>query len=288
MNPPGASDLSTIGSTVNIHGPPTSTSVVSRDFFTENSDLVPRNDEECRKASHIEAEQGECEKYLASEPDHESIQSATPNTCRQCGESFKSQAGPNNHALRSKHGSYECKCGQKFTRSDVIRRHLDRYQPAIARYSCLLCPRHRGDNSFRRKSHLTKHLRGYHNLTLEQRHYYSEPCPFPDCPNHRYSSHSFATQRQFTDHMRLLHEESPFPCDVGNCSRIKGKGYFRKRDLIKHRQQQHPEAPEYVCPKDNILHGNRAFPCSLRCPGVVSIPVLTETSDLYGWVLVSE
>ncbi len=145
MSPPGASDLSTIGSTVNIHCPPTGTSVVSRDFFTENSDLVTRNDEECREASHIEAEQGDNEKYLASEPDHESIQSATPYTCRQCGESFESQTDLNYHALGSKHGSYECRCGQKFPRSDVIRRHLDRYRPAIERYSCRLSPRYRGD-----------------------------------------------------------------------------------------------------------------------------------------------
>ncbi len=124
MSPYGANELSTIGSIVKIHGPLTGTSVSSRNVFSENSDLVPLNDEECRKASHIEAEQGDREKYLAREPNHESIKSAIPNTCRQCSKPFKSMTDLNNHARANKHGSYECKCGQKFTRSDVFKRHV--------------------------------------------------------------------------------------------------------------------------------------------------------------------
>jgi hypothetical protein len=43
----------------------------------------------------------------------------------------------------------------------------------------------------------------------------------------------------YTTHLRKAHDESPFPCPEPGCPRKNGKGYFRKRDLIKHQKKEH-------------------------------------------------
>jgi len=59
----------------------------------------------------------------------------------------------------------------------------------------------------------------------------------------------FKNLSAYTKHMREVHDESPYPCDVAHCHKIGGKGYFRKRDMVKHRQRDHPDAPEYNDPE---------------------------------------
>jgi len=56
----------------------------------------------------------------------------------------------------------------------------------------------------------------------------------------------FATQSEYTKHMREEHEQCPFNCDIAGCARTGRRGYFREKDLIKHRYEQHPDAPPYL------------------------------------------
>ncbi|KAJ8060032.1 hypothetical protein OCU04_011643 [Sclerotinia nivalis] len=46
--------------------------------------------------------------------------------------------------------------------------------------------------------------------------------------------------------MREEHNESTFPCNIAGCSRVGRRGYFREKDLIKHRRQEHPEDESYI------------------------------------------
>lgn len=45
--------------------------------------------------------------------------------------------------------------------------------------------------------------------------------------------------------MRTVHDDAPYPCDVRGCLRVRGKGYIRRLDLIKHRKREHPDAPKF-------------------------------------------
>lgn len=46
--------------------------------------------------------------------------------------------------------------------------------------------------------------------------------------------------------MRDEHNEGVFSSDVLGCARKGRRAYFKKKDLHKHRQQEHPEAVSYV------------------------------------------
>lgn len=39
--------------------------------------------------------------------------------------------------------------------------------------------------------------------------------------------------------MRKIHKESEFPCTEAGCDRTGPKGYFRRRDLLKHKLKEH-------------------------------------------------
>jgi len=45
--------------------------------------------------------------------------------------------------------------------------------------------------------------------------------------------------------MREEHNECAFPCDVERCDRVGRRGYFREKDMIKHRREAHPDADSY-------------------------------------------
>jgi hypothetical protein len=44
--------------------------------------------------------------------------------------------------------------------------------------------------------------------------------------------------------MREEHDETPFPCTKAGCKRVNGKGFFRKRDLMKHMKREHDISEE--------------------------------------------
>lgn len=49
----------------------------------------------------------------------------------------------------------------------------------------------------------------------------------------------FKSRGEFTKHMRKEHDETPFPCTKVGCKRVNGKGFFRKRDFMKHLKKEH-------------------------------------------------
>lgn len=110
---------------------------------------------------------------------------------------------------------------------------------------------------FKRKDHLVQHLRNYHHHHIGEddgRNRSRKSCPHKDCPEYSKNpkrfhpfypyNHAFKKAADYTAHMRKFHDESDFPCLAPNCNRVKGKGYFRERDLIKHQRKEHPEMAE--------------------------------------------
>jgi hypothetical protein len=55
-------------------------------------------------------------------------------------------------------------------------------------------------------------------------------------------SRIFQTRGEFTKHLREVHDESIFSCVEIGCSRVGGKGFFRKKDLLKHVKDHHSSA----------------------------------------------
>ena len=60
--------------------------------------------------------------------------------------------------------------------------------------------------------------------------------------------------------MRHEHDKTPFPCTKAGCKRINGKGFFRKRDLIKHMRREHDisEEVETIATGEDIV-GKKAL-----------------------------
>jgi hypothetical protein len=183
--------------------------------------------------------------------------------CQQCNLHFPSRALLASHARETQHAPYRCQCGTTFSRLDVLRRHIQSFQPEIS-YPCLHCKKHRGPRAFRRLDHLTQHLRGYHNIesgdesdeissqTSPPKRKTTFKCPHEICsysgtlgshPNQQLPdavmSRTFQTRGEFTKHLREVHDESTFPCVEIGCSRIGGRGFFRKKDLLKHVKDNH-------------------------------------------------
>jgi predicted small metal-binding protein len=57
---------------------------------------------------------------------------------------------------------------------------------------------------------------------------------------------TFKSRAEYTKHMRETHDESPYPCTKASCKRVNGKGFFRKRDMLKHMKKEHDTLEEAV------------------------------------------
>lgn len=203
--------------------------------------------------------------------DHQpvSLNSAFPNTCMECSQSFEFARQLFYHCTDESHAAFMCTCGERFTRSDVLNRHVNTHQPEPPKYQCPYCKSRRGGKSFKRKDHLTQHIRGYHHIGTESSDSSGfHLCPHSNCEQYRepayidslglniYGSSPFLNLKEFTKHMRTVHDDTPYPCDVSGCSRVRGKGYLRRMDLIKHRKREHPDAPKF-----KALHSCRVPDC---------------------------
>lgn len=80
-------------------------------------------------------------------------------------------------------------------------------------------------------------------------------CPHEGCEYHSQAviaplakQHIFRAQREFTEHLHDAHNESLFPCPFLWCCRTGGKGFSRRRDLLKH-QAEHGAASDLVYPE---------------------------------------
>ncbi|CAG8971727.1 hypothetical protein HYALB_00007207 [Hymenoscyphus albidus] len=185
---------------------------------------------------------------------------AAPHDCIQCGGSSSSKADLLRHAKEQQHQPYACECGASFSRLDVPNRHLDKFSDEEPKYPCKYCKRHRGPEGFRRHDHLLQHMRNYHHHDIESKNIlkYSFPvCSYPECPEYRDDSFTKMSRKEqdqnkpsssrsaYTKHMRDAHNETPYPCDIPGCLRVGRKGYFREKDLIKHRKDEHPGSDAY-------------------------------------------
>ena len=191
---------------------------------------------------------------------HVLIKTNAPHECIHCQKSFRSKAELLRHANKEQHQPYACECGATFSRLDVLYRHLESFGSGTPKYPCHYCKRHRGANGFKRADHLKQHMRNYHHHDFEDadKNTWSFPvCSHPECPQYRDEKfkklhHSaqmkdkpFNKQSDYTKHMREEHNECEFPCDISGCARVGRCGYFRRKDMMKHRKEQHPDAGPY-------------------------------------------
>lgn len=235
--------------------------------------VLPENNDYFPQTQSISPDEAiNSEMSPTNQDEHERAESAHPNTCMECSESFMDLRDLNNHGARESHTAFMCKCGKGYTRSDVLDRHLRSYQPELRKYTCPHCKSNSGGKSFKRKDHLTQHIRGFHHIGTQefyQSTYSDYLCPHSDCLQYREPNFSdlpletrrekrpFGSLKAFVQHMRTVHDDAPYSCDVSGCLRVRGKGYFRRRDLIKHRKREHPDAPKF-----KVHHSCRLPGCS--------------------------
>ncbi|KAK8094695.1 hypothetical protein PG997_001380 [Apiospora hydei] len=163
-----------------------------------------------------------------------------------------------------------------------MQRHIDGYATDVPKFPCKFCKFHHGKHGFRRRDHLVQHLRGYHKFDDEE---VREACPatkklrilqLPTCPHRgceffrddsfhklklseQMSQKPFSTQSALSKHLKEIHKQTPFPCDVEDCEKVGAKGYIREKDLMKHRTAKHPEATEY-----NPKPRQSVYPCGIE------------------------
>lgn len=172
-------------------------------------------------------------------------------SCSECGAAFSTKHKLSEHAEKTGHAAFICEqpdCGSAFSRYDTYERHLKIHEDDVKRYACPHCKKHRGVNGFKRKDHLTQHLRNYHHIGEDEARgnalFGGKSCPHKGCPEWRPESvyaelNAFQKVSEYTKHMKKVHDESPFPCPELGCDRIGGKGYFRRRDLFRHQKKEH-------------------------------------------------
>jgi hypothetical protein len=248
---------------------------------------------ECKKAfvDEFERQAHELRPHVAG---HGRAETTTPFDCFACKTTLPSKADLLRHGKEFQHQPYACECGAAFSRIDVLNRHIESFGTDEPQYPCKYCKRHRGADGFRRLDHLNQHMRNYHHHEIDKepieqkpkntRLKYSFPvCPHSDCPQYRDGSFKelphrtqeqqkpFESQSAYTKHMREVHNECTFPCDVAGCERVGRRGYFREKDLLKHRREQHPEASAYEVAKRDLRIRCTAEGCS----------ALLEPSSMY-------
>ncbi|KAJ5058630.1 hypothetical protein J3E72DRAFT_196388, partial [Bipolaris maydis] len=117
------------------------------------------------------------------------------------------------------------------------------------RFPCKYCKKYRGSNGFKRRDHLTQHIRNYHHIGEDGSRRYSTFecfwCPIIGCSDHKDSpnnvgkSRAFYVSKEYIKHLRTVHDQSDFPCPQPGCDRVNSKGYFRKADLRNHLRKVH-------------------------------------------------
>ncbi|KAH0551416.1 hypothetical protein GP486_007369 [Trichoglossum hirsutum] len=172
--------------------------------------------------------------------------------CHECGYQSDTHYELSLHAHRTGHAPYRCQfpgCLSVFSSHDTMIRHQTKHNDEATRYSCSYCRKYRGPNGFKRKDHLRQHVLNYHHINEPSGNRYEVlygfgACPRAGCTEYRdryVHPMPFKKKSEYTEHMRKVHNESPFPCDAPFCDRIDGKGFFRAIDLRKHKAKKHTE-----------------------------------------------
>ncbi|KIW03452.1 uncharacterized protein PV09_05222 [Verruconis gallopava] len=185
--------------------------------------------------------------------------------CQECGLSCSSISDLDHHVGGSGHTCYVCPydgCSKVYSAHTSLLRHVKTQHEDLPGFPCIYCKKYRGKDAFKRKDHLAQHLRNYHHIG-EKESGARLSCPHDGCDKFRadafktfgntwsprWNFHHTMTRKEFMAHMRKVHSESPFQCSVAGCNRRGGKGYFRFRDLDKHRRKDHPDL--FTEPADN-------------------------------------
>ena len=175
-----------------------------------------------------------------------------PNTfkCDECMFVGSSAYELGLHALDEGHLSFVCKhegCEKKFARLDTYQRHGRVHREDAKRFPCKHCKKYRGRNGFKRKDHLTQHIRNYHHIGEDDQvaSFHRKWCPKKDCTEskpvgaHPKDTGIFPSWKEWVKHVRTVHDESEFSCPQPGCDRVNGKGYFRPADLRTHLRKVH-------------------------------------------------
>jgi len=172
-------------------------------------------------------------------------------TCDECMYVGKNQFEVGLHASNTGHASFICKhdgCEKKFSRLDTYQRHQRTHREDAKRFPCKYCRKYRGKNAFKRKDHLTQHVRNYHHIGEGEQIGHMDDrkwCPKARCTESKPATVSwrapgvFASSKEWVKHMRTVHDESGFSCPQHGCDRINGNGYFRPADLRAHLRKVH-------------------------------------------------
>lgn len=99
---------------------------------------------------------------------HRPVEGSHPLACIECGEILAYQAQLQAHGKSEQHNPFQCICGTKFARLDVLHRHMDLYGSEMPEHPCNFCKRHRGRRGFKRRDHLVQHLQGYHKFDADE------------------------------------------------------------------------------------------------------------------------
>jgi hypothetical protein len=171
--------------------------------------------------------------------------------CSQCNTPFCTQVQLDYHASVFGHAPFLCDyqdCVKTFLRLDTYQRHQKVHQDDAKRFPCKHCKKYLGTNGFKRKDHLTQHLRGYHHIgesgNKKMRGVRSS-CKHVDCREYtqglRYNDpkHPFSSYSEFEKHLKIVHNTTDYPCPELNCDRVGEKGYMRKGDLRTHLKKVH-------------------------------------------------
>ena len=117
---------------------------------------------------------------------HGPLRTLEPNLCQVCIPSFPSNAELERHAQSLQHKPFTCKCGNRYARLGILKRHCDQ----TPKFPCPHCNRYTGANAFPREDHLTQHLRSYHRINNNNKTTGDDDsngptmqfnCTWPDC-----------------------------------------------------------------------------------------------------------
>jgi len=172
-------------------------------------------------------------------------------TCDECMYVGSGQYGLGLHASNTGHASFICKhdgCEKKFSRLDTYQRHQRTHREDAKRFPCKYCKKYRGKSAFKRKDHLTQHVRNYHHIGEDKQRGHlldRKWCPKKECTESKPATvfirdlGVFTSSKEWVKHMRTVHDESEFSCPQPGCDRVNGKGYFREADLRAHLRKVH-------------------------------------------------
>ncbi|KAI0802326.1 hypothetical protein GGR55DRAFT_683420 [Xylaria sp. FL0064] len=154
--------------------------------------------------------------------------------CVTCHLRCRNDTALRNHGEKEGHKPYGCVCGNKFSRLDILGRHIAS-KNKVTRFACPLCEYDIIPKTFTRADHLSQHLRTLHKIPAGK-----IPQLFGADLSHR--------DLQAED---LMHPQPvpQFPCLISGCPRTGRHAYLRREDLDEHMACIH-------CPRRNyIQHG---------------------------------